>query len=206
MKNFSSARQAKEFLVSKIIEEAQREGVPLSEVERKMLYFSETGWTLPDMVEVNEQFDSEYGQAEYEKKIAKLIRGVTERAREESSEEYRSWRDAVRALRKEDHYLLVMVDQASRSVRPPGDRLKLWSTGFAVVGVIAGASLLAAKFNVDLDKYFPSRNTLSFVIWGTMAGLAMVYVVLWLLLGKQRMDKLFVKVIERVFKSSSREK
>jgi hypothetical protein len=53
---FGSAREAKEFLVSKIIEQAQREGVPVSEVERKMLYFTETAWTLPDMMEVNDAF------------------------------------------------------------------------------------------------------------------------------------------------------
>ena len=55
MTRFASAREAKEFLVAKIAEEAQREGVPLSEVERKMLYFTETAWTLPDIMEVNEQ-------------------------------------------------------------------------------------------------------------------------------------------------------
>ena len=36
---FHSAREAKEFLISKIVEEAIREGTVLSEIERKMLYF-----------------------------------------------------------------------------------------------------------------------------------------------------------------------
>ena len=72
MTRFASAREAKEFLVARIAEEAQREGVPLSEVERKMLYFTETAWTLPDIMEVNDQFDREYDAAEYEKKIADL--------------------------------------------------------------------------------------------------------------------------------------
>jgi hypothetical protein len=52
--HFSTAREAKEFLVSEIVAEAQRKNVPLSEIERKMLYFSETGWTLPDIMEVNQ--------------------------------------------------------------------------------------------------------------------------------------------------------
>jgi hypothetical protein len=51
---FHSAREAKEFLISRIVEEARRENIPLSEVERKMLYFSETDWTLPDIMQVNE--------------------------------------------------------------------------------------------------------------------------------------------------------
>jgi len=43
MNPFQSAREAKEFLISRIVEEAQRENIVLSESERKMLYFSETG-------------------------------------------------------------------------------------------------------------------------------------------------------------------
>jgi hypothetical protein len=40
MKAFHTGREAKEFLFSKILEEAQRENVPLSDVERKTLYFT----------------------------------------------------------------------------------------------------------------------------------------------------------------------
>lgn len=43
MMAFHNAREAKEFLISKIVAEAQLEGIPLSEIERKMLYFSESG-------------------------------------------------------------------------------------------------------------------------------------------------------------------
>ena len=60
VRHFSTSQDAKEFVVSRIVTEAQRDGVPLSEVERKMLYFSETAWTLPDMMEVNEAFEGEY--------------------------------------------------------------------------------------------------------------------------------------------------
>ena len=45
----ANTRSAKEFIVQCIVDEAQREGVPLTETERKMLYFSETHWTLPDI-------------------------------------------------------------------------------------------------------------------------------------------------------------
>jgi len=47
MKAFHSGREAKEFLIGELVGEAQRENMPLSEVERKMLYFTESGWTLP---------------------------------------------------------------------------------------------------------------------------------------------------------------
>ena len=46
MARFENAREAKEFLISRIAEQAQRDGEPLSEIERKELYFSESGWTV----------------------------------------------------------------------------------------------------------------------------------------------------------------
>ena len=112
MIRFAGVREAKEFLVASVAEEAQREGVPLSEVERKMLYFSETAWTLPDIMEVNDQFDREYNGPEYEKKIVGLIRNARKRARMEDTQEFEAWAEAIRILSKEDHYLLVMLDEA----------------------------------------------------------------------------------------------
>ena len=88
MKAFHSGREAKEFLISQIVEEAQRQNIPLSEVERKMLYFTESGWTLHDIMKVNEDFDREYDQDEYERKIAKL---VTKRIRKDSRDDYDKW-------------------------------------------------------------------------------------------------------------------
>jgi hypothetical protein len=69
MQTFTSAREAKEFLINRIVEEARQESLPLSETERKMLYFSETASTLPDMEAVNADFDRQHDQDEYEQKI-----------------------------------------------------------------------------------------------------------------------------------------
>jgi hypothetical protein len=106
------AQRAKEFLISQVVEQAQRENVPLSEVERKTLYFTETQETLPDIYEVNAQFDAEYDDAAYERKIASLLRNAFRRNRKGSVEGERQWKHAVADLRKEDHYLLVMIDQS----------------------------------------------------------------------------------------------
>jgi hypothetical protein len=112
MTAFQSARDAKEFLIARIVEEAKRENIPLSEVERKMLYFSETHWTLPDITSVSEQFDHEYNQDEYEEKITRLIKEAAIHDHQQSAEQYEFWWDAIRLLKKEDHYILVMIDGA----------------------------------------------------------------------------------------------
>jgi len=145
MRTFATARDAKEFLVSRIVTESQREGVPLSDVERKMLYFSERAWTLPDIAEVSDTFDREYDQAEYERKIAKLIRHFRAKARAENREEFNAWAEAVRTLRQEDHYILVMVGAAGESIRPRGDLLKLLATALAIVFVVLVIAFLAAR-------------------------------------------------------------
>ena len=69
-------RQAKEYLTERIVSEARREAFPLSEVERKMLYFTESGWTLPNILEVNAEFERDYDNEEYEQKIAGLVREI----------------------------------------------------------------------------------------------------------------------------------
>jgi hypothetical protein len=136
VQSFATARDAKEFLVSRIITQSQREGVPLSEVERKMLYFSETAWTLPDIGEVNDAFDREYNQAEYEQKIGKLIRNLRANARANNREEFDAWIEAVSAIRREDHYLLVLIGAAESSTLSVRRLLKLSAIALVVACVI----------------------------------------------------------------------
>lgn len=106
------AQQAKEFLISQIAEQAHKEKATLSEIERKMLYFTEAEETRPDIYEVNEQFDREYDASVYEKKIAGLLRNAHRRILKESPDGESRWKRAIADLRKEEHYLLVMVDQS----------------------------------------------------------------------------------------------
>jgi hypothetical protein len=117
---FATGRDAKEYLVGRIVDEARREGVPLSEIETKMMYFSETAWTLPDIREVNAAFEREYDDAEYEQKIAGLIRRLRANAGERDTKELAVWDEAVGVLRGEDHYLLVLVEVADGALAPAG--------------------------------------------------------------------------------------
>ena len=72
---------AKQFLISRVIEEAGVEQVSLSEVEKKMLYFTEVHPSLPDIYEVNTEFERDYDSDEYEAKIAGLLKNARDRDR-----------------------------------------------------------------------------------------------------------------------------
>lgn len=133
MQEFATEQEALDFLASRIAAEAERENLPLSEVERKMLYFSETGWTLPDMAKVSADFDQDYDQDEYERRIARLIAKITAEHHGHNDEEEEKWDAAVDKLSGSDHYLQVMLHAAHMSrasflptfeppaVRPPHD-------------------------------------------------------------------------------------
>jgi hypothetical protein len=155
VKEFKTIKEAKDFLAAKIAAEAEREGVPLTEVERKMLYFSETDWTLPDMAAASAEFDRDYDENEYELKIAKLARKIEARNHADNPAEEAAWDDALLKLSEGDNYLTVLIrmvreppvvkhgfiptlDQPTE--RPPHDRLRLWVTAFAVV--FAGFALM----------------------------------------------------------------
>ncbi len=159
---FRSQRKAKEYLIGGIVAEAEREGVPLSEVERKMLYFSETDWAPPGMLDVNAEFERDYDDAEYEAKIAGLVRNLESHQTPEQQEQ---WDDAVMKLSEGDHYLLVLIDAISPSrgasgilgklgpwlpassgsaPRPRGDFFRL-----VIVAILCGIALMALMALLD---------------------------------------------------------
>lgn len=145
--NHQATHQAKEFLIAKILQEAALEGVSISEIERKMLYFSEVQQEPDDLYEVNEQFDKKYDTQEYEAKIAGLIKRAYERDREASDQLAQQWLAEIRALQKEDHYILVMVSQAG--LRLPGSGARLAATTAALAAILGVAIFVSLKFNLS---------------------------------------------------------
>ena len=105
---FTTTREAKEFLIAQIVDEAAREGTPLTDIERRMLYFTETAWMPEDTWQANEIFDRDYDQTAYERRIAQLSTNLKKRPEHDAQQ----WKQALRILGKEDHYLLILIDRA----------------------------------------------------------------------------------------------
>jgi hypothetical protein len=103
---------AKDFLISKVVQEAELSHEHLSEVERKMLYFTEAHPVLPDIMKVNAEFERDYDLDDYENKIIRLLKGARQGDIEQSIQYKDMWNDAISALKREDHYLLVMLYRA----------------------------------------------------------------------------------------------
>jgi len=125
VERFKTVRDAKDFLAGKIVEEAEREGAPLTEVERKMLYFTETGWTLPDMKEVSAEFDRDYDQGEYEQKIGGLAVRLQACLEVQGEQGRETWDRAMEKLSQGDHYMLVLVDALNTPQKGAKHTLKM---------------------------------------------------------------------------------
>lgn len=138
---------AKQFLVSKVLDEAELERVTLSEIEKKMLHFTEVQPSLPDIYEVNAEFERNDDSEAYEVKVAGLLKNARHRDRERSAAQEQQWREALDALKNEDHYILVMVSQAfgrgstTGHGSRMGDYLLYIAIGVGLVLLIVFASL-----------------------------------------------------------------
>ena len=117
MRVFHTVREAKDFFISRIVEQANREHHPLSDIERRMLSFTETApEASPGLVETAAEFEATHDDAKYEQKIAGLLkrayRADLERAKQGGEDDPRLvYGQALGLLRTEDHYITIMIEQ-----------------------------------------------------------------------------------------------
>jgi hypothetical protein len=157
------AREAKDFLVAQTAEQAALEGVPLSDLEKRMMYFTEIEEMHEDPIKLNEEFEAQYDSDEYEAKIYKLLHHAYARIKKENPEAARQWSEAILELRKGDHYILVLLNESSLTGssltgstltgRPPHDSLKLLAAGLGVAALLILAAFIPVKFGPQLQAH-----------------------------------------------------
>jgi hypothetical protein len=157
-----NTKAAKDYLVQQTVEQAALEHVPLTDLETRMMYFTESDpASCADPIALNDEFEQEYEMPEYEAKMSRLLHHAYKRLKQEDPEKLREWNEAMRVLHKGDHYILVLCDTEPPTApgdRPPHDSLKLLGTGLLVAAGLVAASFLAAQYSFDFDrykKYFP---------------------------------------------------
>src|ERR1035438_9861229 len=105
---FKTVRAAKDYLAKRIIDQAVQEGAPLTDAERKMLYFTEDGGLSPAMAAASERFDRDYDQDDYEEKIGGLVEQFL--ARPDAAAQQEDWDNAAIKLCDGDNYLTVLIN------------------------------------------------------------------------------------------------
>ena len=199
MHQFADEREAKEFAIGLIVSEADKEGAPLSELELKMLYHSENGWSNPGLPESAPDFESEYDSSPYEKKIATLTKRLKKRLESEDPKTLEAWSDALEKLREGDHYLLVLVQAETSPQRPPYDFFKLFLTALLIV--LIPVALVALLPEHATEPF--SREKSAFVLWLIAVTAISMFLLLRLILGRERANDLISSLVSKIFGDTS---
>jgi len=150
-------REAKDFLVHETAKQASIEGVPLSDLEKRMMYFTESGYVPEDPIALNEEFEAQYDTDEYETKISKLLHRAYQRLGKENEQTRKAWENAIKCLRRGDHYLLVMWDLSSSGEMRDPSPSEEWSVAY-VLKILAGSlGVIILMFAVvfAVEKFAP---------------------------------------------------
>jgi hypothetical protein len=107
-----SESTAKAFFVDKVIQQAEREGMPLSEAQRYMLSWSETDPSFVVDKELSEQCEAEIPQPDYEIKIQGLIERMYKRDMETNKDLKATYKEAYKTLKRGDHFIIIMIGNA----------------------------------------------------------------------------------------------
>ncbi len=137
--------EAKDFLVRQTADQAEREGISLSDLEKRMMYFTESEDAVENPIALNEEFEAQYDTAEYETKIAGLLGRAYDRLKEQGSATIQIWDEAIKELKKGDHYIIVLWGE-----RHPAKPLGFWK-GLGVSFVVA-VILFLLMMLVDYSK------------------------------------------------------
>ena len=128
---FSGAQEAKDFVVTELMQQAEISKVKLSERDQQLLDDSEDPSTIPELLTLNA-------------KIVPLMRAARATA-DKDSRRAEAWREALEVLAREGNYLSDLAERTDAKPRPPWDLLKLWGTGLVIVIVFTAIIFLTQK-------------------------------------------------------------
>jgi hypothetical protein len=160
-----NAREAKDFLADQAAQQAALDRIPISDLEKRMMYFTESDpASCADPVRLNDEFEKKYDTAEYEAKMSRLLHRAHKRLKAENPEGKLQWDEAISTLAKGDHYVLVLWGQHSpMDARKDGPGSKVVKYG----GMFVAGCFLLAKLADDRripTWVFESFGVLLFVL------------------------------------------
>jgi hypothetical protein len=154
--------EAKDFLVHQTAEQAALENVPLSDLEKRMMYFTETDEYPEDPIALNDAFEAEYDTDEYEAKTHALLHRAYERLQMVRPEAILTWDEAISLRAKGDHYVSILWGDYHAKERPqepppydPLDSLKLLGTALLVAAAMLMFGFVWLRIAPHFQHFIP---------------------------------------------------
>ncbi|MGH9715456.1 MAG: hypothetical protein ACRD4R_01810 [Candidatus Acidiferrales bacterium] len=141
-----NTKEAKDFLVQEVAQQASLDHVPLSNLEKQMLYFVENDPTsCENPIELNDEFEAQYDTPEYEAKIARLLSRAYKRLKADEPQKVSYWDDAMLIISRGEHYLPVMWHAQTATIN------RKFDSGSKVV-VCGGVAIFVLSLIISLFK------------------------------------------------------
>ncbi|HEY3628049.1 MAG TPA: hypothetical protein VGL00_17305 [Terracidiphilus sp.] len=157
-----SVVKAKRFLMNRIVDQAKRANVPLTEVETRMLGFS-PGSASPAEHQAAAAFDRAYDKQKYETKVSQLFRDVYELDKSLGRAEV--WEQSLDSLAQENIYLADIIRKSGlRQATVPWylpDLRSLRQYFTAIIMVLAG---IVVAFTPLGERLVPDPVLRTFVV------------------------------------------
>ena len=140
-------KEEKDFLADQAAQQAALDHTPISDLEKRMMYFTESDpASCGDPFRLHDEFEEKYDTAEYEAKMSRLLHRAYKRLKAENPGGKLQWDEAMSTLEKGDHYVLLLSGQQSLvGARKDGPGSKVITYG----GTFVVGCLLLAKLAQD---------------------------------------------------------
>jgi len=142
--NSPDAGEAREFLMTRLTEQAMLERTPLSDVERRILTFSESD-PEADFAALD-AFNENHNTEEFETRVIQLVRRAYRFDSNRGGTE--GWKEALRVLKRADFYLIGIIERKGFWSDPP-------KTNPSLVHIVA---LVLFTFLFILDRFLSPRR------------------------------------------------
>jgi len=152
--------QAKDFIATRVVDEAMADGTPLTDDEREMLYWSESDPDYKADPQLPVRLASFISDDKYEAKVRGLLRHAFRADVAADPAARHRWQRASAALQRGDHYLGIMVEQALGPRLQARSWKRVWGLravpAALVLMVLAGGLAVGVKSLTGYD--LPARG------------------------------------------------
>lgn len=149
-----NTKQAKDFLVRQACEQAALENVTLSDVEKRMMYFTETDPpSCQNPIDLNSEFEDQCDTEEYELKMSRLLDDAQKRLKQDDPQKLRDWTEALQTLREGDHYILILLKDDYKSA---AQSVRVWVV--LAWGIGLGIAVVILLMLADIWNHYWNRS------------------------------------------------